>query len=67
MATSIPTSRACSIARTLPVKAQAFAGRCSPIEGVYPIGVQSSNLDQHGFLPPQNPADLPFYKIRLKI
>lgn len=48
---------------TLPVKAQAFAGRCSPIEGVYPIGVQSSNLDQNGFLPPQNPADLPFYKI----
>lgn len=48
---------------TLPVKAQAYAGRCSPVEGVYPIGVQSSNLDQNGFLPPQNPADLPYYKI----
>jgi hypothetical protein len=47
---------------TLPVKAQAFAGRCSPVEGVYPIGVQSSNLDSRGFLPPQNAADLPYYK-----
>lgn len=41
---------------TLPVKAQAFAGRCSPLQGVYPIGVQSSNLDTSGFIKP-NPED----------
>ena len=38
---------------TLPVKAQAYAARCSPVEGVYPLGVQSSNLDTSGFKPPQ--------------
>ena len=41
---------------TLPVKAQAFAGRCSPLKGVDPIGVQSSNLDTSGFIKP-NPED----------
>ena len=32
------------------------------MEGVYPLGVQSSSLDTSGFLPPQNQADLPYYK-----
>lgn len=41
---------------TLPVKAQAFAGRCTPTQGVYPIGVQSSNLNSSGFINP-NPDD----------
>lgn len=47
---------------TLPVKAQAYAARCSPVEGVYPLGVQSSTLDTSGFLPPQKQAETPYYK-----
>jgi hypothetical protein len=36
---------------TLPVKAQAFAGQCSPVKGVYPIAVNAADLDDNGFKP----------------
>ncbi|MFN8567559.1 MAG: pilus assembly protein TadG-related protein [Kouleothrix sp.] len=37
---------------TLPVGAQAFAGRCAPIDGVYPIAVQDSTIANGKFAPP---------------
>jgi len=48
---------------TLPVNARAFAGRCTPTQGVYPIGVQVSNLDStaKNFLAPTVPAEKPFF------
>jgi hypothetical protein len=48
---------------TLPVHAQAFAGRCAPVQGVYPIAVQSSTFDKNGFAPPTDPTKriLPYY------
>jgi len=48
---------------TLPVNARAFAGRCTPTQGVYPIGVQVSNLDSTAkkFLAPTDPTQKPFF------
>jgi hypothetical protein len=46
---------------TLPVKAQAFAAQCSPVKGVYPIGVNAADLDTNGFIPPSDPAEAQFY------
>ena len=48
---------------TLPVNAKAYAGRCTPTQGVYPIGIQVSNLDSNAkkFLAPTNPDELPFF------
>jgi hypothetical protein len=40
---------------TLPVKAQAFAAKCSPIKGVYPIAINAADLDQNGFAPTTDP------------
>src|SRR5262245_38335068 len=34
---------------TLPIHAQAFAGKCAPSTGIYPIAVSSSFLDQDHF------------------
>src|SRR5205823_1406839 len=46
---------------TLPVHAQAFAGKCAPTTGVYPIAVSSSFLDQDHFKPPSDPYELAYY------
>lgn len=48
---------------TLPVSAQAFAGRCTPTQGVYPIGIQVSNLDSTAtnFQEPTDPAQQPYF------
>lgn len=40
---------------TLPVHATSFAGRCSPTNGVYPLAVQSGDLDLSSF---KKPTDL---------
>jgi hypothetical protein len=40
---------------TLPVKAQAFAAKCSPVKGVYPIAINAADLDQNGFAPTSDP------------
>ena len=42
---------------TLPIHAQAFAGKCSPTTGVFPIAIQSSYLDQDFFKPPSDPDE----------
>jgi len=43
--------------QTLPVKAQAFAGQCTPVKGVYPIAVNAANIDSTNgiFYPPTGP------------
>ncbi|MEO7908304.1 MAG: pilus assembly protein TadG-related protein [Roseiflexaceae bacterium] len=43
--------------QTLPVKAQAFAGQCTPVKGVYPIAVNAANIDSTKgvFYPPTGP------------
>jgi len=48
---------------TLPVGAKAYAGRCTPTQDIYPIGVQVSNLDSTAqkFLAPTNPDELPYF------
>jgi hypothetical protein len=46
---------------TLPVKAQAFAAQCSPVQGVYPIAVNAADLDNNGFTPPSDNAEMPYY------
>jgi Flp pilus assembly protein TadG len=46
---------------TLPVHAQAFAGKCAPTTGVYPIAVSSSFLDQDKFKRPSDPDELSHY------
>jgi len=52
---------------TLPVGAQAFAGRCTPVQGVYPIGIQSSNLDSTGTkFAPANPPTSSDYSFTFK-
>jgi hypothetical protein len=47
--------------QTLPVKAQAFAGQCTPVKGVYPIAINAANIDSENgiFYPPTgaNAAD----------
>jgi hypothetical protein len=48
---------------TLPVKAQAFAAQCTPVNGVYPIAVNSESLGASGFLPPTEPEQAPYYGI----
>lgn len=40
---------------TLPVKAQAFAGRCPAVQGVYPIAIQSSTIANNKFKMPDDP------------
>jgi hypothetical protein len=46
---------------TLPVKAQAFAAQCTPVNGVYPIGMNAADLDDNGFKPPTDPSEMPYY------
>jgi hypothetical protein len=46
---------------TLPVHAQAFAGKCAPTSNVYPIAISSSFLDQNHFKAPSDPAELAYY------
>jgi hypothetical protein len=51
---------------TLPVKAQAFAGQCTPVKGVYPIAVNLANIDSTKgiFYPPTGPnaeAEIKYY------
>ena len=48
---------------TLPVKAQAFAAQCTPLQGVYPLAINAQDLDAQGFVPPSNPDELPYYGI----
>jgi Putative Flp pilus-assembly TadE/G-like len=43
---------------TLPVHAQAFAGKCAPTTGVYPIAISSSYLDSDRFKAPSDPNEL---------
>lgn len=47
--------------QTLPVKAQAFAAQCTPVNGVYPIAVNAADLGANGFLPPTIESEKPFY------
>ena len=46
---------------TLPIHAQAFAGKCAPSTGVYPIAVSSSFLDNDHFKAPSDPDELNYY------
>ncbi len=46
---------------TLPVKAQAFAAQCTPVNGVYPIAINSADLDDNGFKAPSDESEMPFY------
>jgi len=47
--------------QTLPVKAQAFAAQCTPVNGVFPIGINAADLDENGFKPPSDPSEMPYY------
>jgi hypothetical protein len=46
---------------TLPVHAQAFAGKCAPSTNVFPIAVSSSFLDQSHFKAPSDPDEMAYY------
>jgi len=48
--------------QTLPVKAQAFAAQCTPVNGVYPIGVNATDLDENGFISPTDPSEPPLFR-----
>ena len=39
----------------LPVNATAYAGRCAPTNGVYPIAVSNNDIDANGFTQPNVP------------
>jgi len=46
---------------TLPIHAQAFAVKCAPTTGVYPIAISSSFLDNDHFKAPTDPDQMAYY------